>query len=550
MKNHPLSLQTVSVKICFLFILFLAPFFSFAQLGKYEFAGDTATNKNFYKVTNQPAHATFSRFRPYGVNLTLGKDAYNTKSWVTKVIDYSDYIEFSITVHSNYTLYLNQIQFESSRSDKGPTQGRVAHNASGNFTTNYHDFTPNKSILQKTSWDFTDIEIKQGDSVTFRIYGLAAVEGRGAYKVDNVAIYGYTIPQMSINEFHYANTSTTKTGFVEVIAPKDFTELNTATLSLYNAEGKVYDSYTLDKFSFLPESEYGDFKIYYLDIPTGLVDGTGGLSLSVEDHLIQFISYGGTITAVEEPAINTISENTGVEELAEDGAYNSIALMPNMGKSQIPYSDTGEIIGNWEKGMVNNNTKGYDNTAPYQVLPVELIYFRAKTGNKDVSLMWATATEINNKEFVIERSLDNVSFRAIGKVNGHGTTLQQQQYQFQDLNPLGGTSYYRLKQIDLDGAITYSKLVAVTLKELTTPMALYPNPAADFINVSWGSSADGNDILVQVLDLKGQIMYKQLHQFINKNKELNIALTNLPTGSYYLVVTKDGKREAKPFLKR
>jgi len=548
MKNHQLSLPIVSVTICFLFILFLAPFFSFAQLGKYEFAGDTATNKSFYQVTNQPAHATFSRFRPHGVNLTLGKDAYNTKSWITKVIDYSDYIEFSITVHSNYTLFLNQIQFESSRSDKGPTQVRVAHNASGNFTTDYLDFTPNNSILQKTSWDFTDIKIEQGDSVTFRIYGLAAVEGRGAYKIDNVALYGTTIPQMSINEFHYANSAETQTGFVEVIAPKDFTELNTATLSLYNSEGEVYDFYTLDKFKFLPDAVYGDLKFYYLDIPKGLVDGNGGISLSVGNQLIQFISYGGTITGVAAPAINVTSQDVGISESEKDGAYNSIALMPNLNRSSVPFS--ADPVANWEKGTVDNNTKGYNNSDPYKVLPVELIYFQAKTGTKDVSLNWATATEINNKEFVIERSLDNVSFRAIGKVNGHGTTLQQQQYQFMDLNPLGGTSYYRLKQIDMDGAFTYSKLVAVTLKELITPMALYPNPAADFINVSLGSSADNNEILVQVLDLKGQVMYQQLHQFVNKNKELNIALTNLPTGSYYLVVTKDGKREAKPFLKR
>jgi len=550
MKNHQFSFPIVSVQICLFITLLLVPFISFAQLGKYEFIGDTATNKNFYQVSHQPAHATFSRFRPHGVYLTLGKDAYNTKSWTTKNIDYSDYIEFSITAHPQYALDISHLQFESSRSDKGPTQVRVAHNASGNFTTDFIDFTPNTSNLQKTTWDFPDIQANAGDSVTFRIYGVMAQDGRGAYKVDNVALYGITIPQLSINEFHYANSATSQTGFVEVVAPKDFTELNTATLSLYNSEGKVYDSYTLNKFSFLPHAVYDDIKIYYLDIPKGLNEGKGGMSLSMGEHLIEFISYGGTITAVEGPAINKTSEDLGVTETAADGANHAIALMPSMNASLNAFSDASAPTANWEKTNVDNNTKGYINTDPYQVLPVELIYFNAKVKTEGVLLNWATATEINNKEFVVERSnSEKLDFKTIGTLKGHGTTLQQQQYEFLDAQPFVGTSYYRLKQTDLDGAITYSKVVAVTRKSTTTTLTLYPNPADTFINVSIDTPAGNEDIQVQVIDLRGQIMYQQMHKYINRSNNLSIPIADLPTGTYYLVIIKDGQREAKAFLK-
>jgi len=550
MKNHPLSLPTVSIKICLSIILFLLPFFSFAQLGKYEFASDT-TKIEFYQVTSQPAHATFSNFRLNGAKLSLGKGVLNTKSWISKTIDYSRYVEFTISAHAGYSLNLSHLQFESSRSNKGPTQARVAHNASGNFTTDYLDFTPNDSILQKTTWDFPDIKTPLGGSVTFRIYGLLALEGRGAYRMDNVAMYGTVIPQLSINEFHYANTSTTKTGFVEVVAPKDFTELNTATLSLYNSEGKVYKSYTLDKFKFLPDAIYGNSKYYYLDIPEGLVEGNGGFSLSSGGHVIQFLSYGGTITAVGGPAINLTSEDIEVTETEKDGAYNSIALMPNETSSFNASSDDESAATIWEKGNVDNNTKGYSNTDPYQVLPVELVSFQAKTKTEEVVLSWVTATEINNKEFVIERSvLDDLNFKTIGKVNGHGTTLQQQQYEFIDSNPVVGTSYYRLKQIDLDGTTTYSKVLAITRKTLiTTTMRVYPNPATEFINVATGNLIIGEQLLIQVVNLQGKVMYEQMHQYSNKSQDLNIPLTALPAGSYYLVLMKDGKKEAKAFLK-
>ena len=551
MKNLQLSLPNVSVNFCLFITLFLVPFLTFAQLGKYEFTGEPTKDNQFNQVTSQPAHAIFTDFHRVGVNYTYGHNVYNTRSWKAGTADYGVFLEFTVTAQPNYTLNLSQLQFESSRSDKGPTQVRVAHNASGNFTTDYIEFTPNTDKLEKTIWDFPDIKTSVGASVTFRIYGVLAHDGRGAYKVDNVALYGITIPQLSINEFHYANTTTTQTGFVEVIAPKDFTELNTATLSLYNSEGKVYDSYTLDKFSFLPHAVYDNIKIYYLDIPTGLVDGTSGMSLSIDDHLIQFLSYGGMITAIDGPAINTTSEDTGIEEMAEDGDYNSIALMPNMNRGLTPFSDDGELSGNWEKGTVNNNTKGYANTEPYQVLPVELIYFKAKVKDEGVLLNWATATEINNKEFVVERSNSGkLDFKAIATLMGHGTTLQQQQYEYLDAQPFVGTSYYRLKQTDMDGAITYSKVVAITRKSTTTTLTLYPNPAVTFINVLVDTPASNENIQVQIIDLKGQIMYQQMYKYLDKSNNLLVPINNLPTGTYYLVVTKDGQRQAKAFLKR
>jgi len=550
MKNIQLSLPNVSVNFCFIILLCLKPLFTFAQLGKYEFPGTSTTNNQFNKVTSQPSHTTFSEFTRVGVFNSLGKDFFNTRGWTPGTADYSIYIEFTVTAHPNYTLNLSQLQFETSRSDQGPTQVRVAHNASGSFTTDYLDYNNISNNFQKVIWDFPDIKTSIGGSVTFRIYGLLPLQGTGTLRLDNVALYGITIPQMSINEFHYANTSTTKTGFVEVIAPKDFAELNTATLSLYNGEGKYYESYMLKEFLSLPDSEYGDFKIYYLDFPTGLIDGTGGLSLSVEDQVIQFISYGGTITAVNGPAINITSNDIGVVEMAEDGANNSIALMPRLDRSMTPFSESGEVSGYWEKGVVNNNTKGYANTEPYRVLPVELIYFKAKVKDEGILLNWATATEINNKEFVVERSNSGkLDFTAISTLTGHGTTLQQQQYEYLDAQPFVGTSYYRLKQTDLDGAITYSKVVAVTRKTTTNTLTLYPNPAITFINVSIDMPAGNEDIQVQVIDLRGQIMYQQMYKYLNKSNNLSVPITNLPTGTYYLVIIKDGHREAKAFLK-
>jgi hypothetical protein len=99
-------------------------------------------------------------------------------------------------------------------------------------------------------------------------------------------------------------------------------------------------------------------------------------------------------------------------------------------------------------------------TAPAP-LPVTLTSFTGKLVNKQTELRWATASEKNNAEFLVERSLDGRKFETLGTVKGNGTTNVAQYYAFTDAKPAQGTNYYRLKQIDFEGASEYSKIVAV-----------------------------------------------------------------------------------------
>ena len=94
--------------------------------------------------------------------------------------------------------------------------------------------------------------------------------------------------------------------------------------------------------------------------------------------------------------------------------------------------------------------------APEIPLPVEMLYFNAKIDGTDAILEWATASELNNDRFEVERSLDGINYEYIGEVEGNGTTDLQVVYQFIDIAPRQGLNYYRLKQVDYDGAFEYS----------------------------------------------------------------------------------------------
>jgi hypothetical protein len=95
-------------------------------------------------------------------------------------------------------------------------------------------------------------------------------------------------------------------------------------------------------------------------------------------------------------------------------------------------------------------------------LPITLLDFTVTKQGDDAQLNWTTTMEENNKGFEIQRSTDNSSWNDIGFVPGAINSQIKKDYQYLDRDLPAGTYYYRLKQIDLDGHLQYSKVVQVT----------------------------------------------------------------------------------------
>jgi len=111
---------------------------------------------------------------------------------------------------------------------------------------------------------------------------------------------------------------------------------------------------------------------------------------------------------------------------------------------------------------INKNTIIIDTECG--VLPVELIAFSAHVNNNNTELTWATATETNSDYFAVERSIDGFSWETITYLQSAGNSNQVVEYSYTDENLAAGMYYYRLKQVDLDGAFEYfSPIVAEIL---------------------------------------------------------------------------------------
>ncbi len=97
--------------------------------------------------------------------------------------------------------------------------------------------------------------------------------------------------------------------------------------------------------------------------------------------------------------------------------------------------------------------------------PVELSSFKAVDKNGMAELSWTTASEINNSHFDVQRSIDGRSFETIGVVKGMGTTNVAQSYSFASEIAEGMSNYYRLKQVDYDGAFELSNVLVLKSKD-------------------------------------------------------------------------------------
>lgn len=106
------------------------------------------------------------------------------------------------------------------------------------------------------------------------------------------------------------------------------------------------------------------------------------------------------------------------------------------------------------------------------VLPVRLVSFIGKLQNSQIRLSWTTATEENNSHFNVLRSTDGKTFEKIGKINGNGTSKVRNNYQFIDSNPVAGTNYYKLEQVDFYGKNDFLKVIYVTTDLTKTQLSV------------------------------------------------------------------------------
>jgi hypothetical protein len=173
---------------------------------------------------------------------------------------------------------------------------------------------------------------------------------------------------------------------------------------------------------------------------------------------------------------------TGAQPDGTDGNLTTSAALPDAATHTITFGSLSEL----------------------NVLPIVISSFDVTPYHRTARVSWQTSSENNNAFFSVER-LEGNQFATLANIPGSGTTSQVSNYEWIDLHPKSGLSYYRLKQTDFDGRHSFSPVVALMIDITETP---YPNPVKDVLHLNFLNAED--EARLVITDVTGQIVYDDI----------------------------------------
>lgn len=280
-------------------------------------------------------------------------------------------------------------------------------------------------------------------------------------------------------------------------------------------------------------------------------------SLRVQPFVLQKGTFGDTVRS------GNINVSWFIEEEVPGGSnataeffWNASDELPGFDRNN---SRTAHFIGNWSLGAIGSaatdtngifsrSQSGFTSFSPFTItsglgaaLPLKFLTVTAIQSGRDVIVKWTTESEINTAYFDIEFSTDGLRFVKAGRINSRNQAGQQQ-YEFRHLSPTGNKLYYRIRQVDADNQLTYSKVVILTMSS-GGDIILYPNPAVQFIQLRGIATADLYSIRIFTAD--GKLIATSLNP-----ASLSIDVSRLKNGQYSMeIVNKDRSRTIRTFVK-
>ncbi len=283
--------------------------------------------------------------------------------------------------------------------------------------------------------------------------------------------------------------------------------------------------------------------------PTGYSASVGG-----KVFVIEVFGNPGTFSASL-----TLNFGTNVLDPNVDGTPGTLRLFHRSATSIGAWTDlggatsasraTGDVT--WTGITSFSQFMAGDQNNP---LPIELISFSASLKASSVELKWATATEINNHGFDVERKVqgEKNEWLKIGFVEGNGNSNAPKEYSYIDGNVRHGRYLYRLKQIDRDGKFSYSHEVEVAVISAPSVFALsqnYPNPFNPSTTIEFTLQTSGLTSL-KIYDAIG----REVATLVNEVLEAGVYhqgtfdASRLASGVYFARLTSTGKVQIKKMV--
>ena len=174
---------------------------------------------------------------------------------------------------------------------------------------------------------------------------------------------------------------------------------------------------------------------------------------------------------------------------------------------------------------------------PDNSLPIQLLSFQGRAEAQHNHLFWTTASERDNLGFYLERSSDGLNFESLGFVPSQGNSVQNQDYAFDDHFPNASINYYRLRQNDVDGQVSYSRTIALSRDrgQAEGSYRFFPNPNRGLVYYE-ATFGQAQNLKIEVSDVLARTVQRFDYEAQTGLNLLPINLDYLPAGSYFVRV--------------
>jgi hypothetical protein len=218
---------------------------------------------------------------------------------------------------------------------------------------------------------------------------------------------------------------------------------------------------------------------------------------------------------------------------------------PSLLRVKITAATIGDTTVYFRYSFVDAATKKDPTPAIYRIvwnfpLPAEGLFAIVNLSGNTSTIKWSTISEQNTDYFVLERSLDNVTFTAIGNtVQAAKNSSSKREYQQLDnISSLtqNAVIYYRVKLMDIDGKFKYSNVVALRLSQ-KPGVTIWPNPFQSSITISITTEKE-TIIDVNLIDVSGRSLRRTTQSADKGITRITVGgLENLPAGVYLVEIT-------------
>jgi len=317
----------------------------------------------------------------------------------------------------------------------------------------------------------------------------------------------------------YANSQTTGSGGLcigcNVSNANNAADGNPATYSTLNVTVGTLGAYLYQTVSFPSSGSPSDYVGFIIeDVGGGPLNASllGGLEITTYNGASSNLDTRGSAAI----SINLFSGSTYKIEFQSSATFTKVEFKLNAG-----------ILG------ALNNLRiyyAYYDTSP---LPLEFLNFAANSDGENVKLNWQTTGELNCNYFVIESSTDFNNFREIGIVKSKSFSSINS-YSFIDQKP-NQVNYYRLKQVDLNGAYKYSKIVSAIPTSSEDKITSFFNKGNLLIK-----SAKPGSLNLSVYDIKGNLICHKDLQVDNSPQTLRLN-EFIKSGFYFYSLSKENR---------